>query len=194
MTATPTATIANLHPPEVRISSPRDYSDYGVYDLVVFAARAQDVEDGDLSDAIIWTSDLGGVIGQGASFEINAHRLRPGVHSITAAVSDSDSQSGQRIVIITIKGNNAPAIKINQPSEGQIFTDDQVFLDGTADDLEDGDVTDSLVWTSSIDGEVAKGQQASVRLSRGVHTITARATDRLGAQSERTITITVDNW
>jgi hypothetical protein len=40
-----------------------------------------------------------------------------------------------------------------------------------------GDYSDSIVWTSHIDGELGKGKKIAVRLSVGEHQITAAATN-----------------
>jgi hypothetical protein len=193
VTPTPTATdiVRNKYPPQVQVIEPSSYDQYAANDLITFSGTAEDVEDGDLSDKLIWTSDHNGEIGHGASFEIYADQLTPGFHTITASVSDSGDLSGESIVIITIVDNTPPKITVDEPSDGEVYYDNLVVFDGTAMDDEDGDVTESLVWTSDIDGDVAWGGQSAVSLSWGKHTITVTATDKMGASTPHTFTITL---
>ena len=63
---------------------------------------------------------------------------------------------------------------------------------GSASDVEDGDLTATLVWNSSIDGDFGTGGSFSTTtLSPGTHTITAQATDSLGVSSSAQISITI---
>lgn len=68
-----------------------------------------------------------------------------------------------------------------------------LILDGSATDVEDGVLDgESLVWESSLDGELGTGRElATNALSEGVHTITLTATDSQGASSEATLTVVV---
>lgn len=184
----------NANPPEVQITEPRSYDQYAAKELITFSGVAQDAEDGDLSDRIIWASDVNGEIGYGASFEVYANSLMPGIHIISAAVSDSGGLPAVSRVVISVAGNTPPTIDIIAPQDGGSYNDNQLDFAAIATDAEDGEVTDSLLWTSSIDGKVAIGGQSVVSLSLGVHTITVTATDSQGVSSEITITITITNF
>ena len=59
-------------------------------DLISFTGSANDVEDGDLSASISWSSNIDGVFGSGASVAIDT--LSPGFHTIIASVTDSDGK------------------------------------------------------------------------------------------------------
>lgn len=70
-----------------------------------------------------------------------------------------------------------------------------VYVDmmGWASDPEDGDISASLQWVSSIDGPLGSGPGPfSVALSSGVHTITATATSSTGQTASSQVTITVN--
>ncbi|MEL6654760.1 MAG: carbohydrate-binding protein, partial [Bacteroidota bacterium] len=58
--------------PSVSISSPTDAASFIVGDNVSFAGTANDIEDGDISASLSWSSDLDGAIGTGASYSINS--------------------------------------------------------------------------------------------------------------------------
>ena len=86
-----------------------------------------------------------------------------------------------------------PKVSITNPADGVTFgSGDAIDFDGTASDKEDGDVTASLVWTSSINGQIGIGGSISIAtLSDGDHTITASVTDSGGKTGSDFITIHV---
>ena len=74
--------------------------------------------------------------------------------------------------------NTAPVVTIASPSNGtSVGSGVTITFSGTAVDQERGDVTASLVWTSSLDGQIGLGATFTRALSPGTHTIVARATD-----------------
>lgn len=91
-------------------------------------------------------------------------------------------------------GNTAPSVTIDQPADGSIFTEgESVTFSGTAIDAEDGDISSSLVWTSSLDGQIGSGASFTTSsLSVGQHDITAEATDSGGLTGTDAITITIE--
>lgn len=93
----PTATIASPASGAVFISGSN----------IVFSGSASDAEDGNLSANLVWTSNLDGQIGVGASIQTSA--LREGNHTITASVTDSGGLTGsQSIGIVVGTLPNAP--------------------------------------------------------------------------------------
>jgi hypothetical protein len=80
-------------------------------------------------------------------------------------------------------GNNAPIVEITSPASNTTFTTaDTVSFAGTANDMEEGDLTSSIAWNSSLDGNLGSGGSIVVgSLSVGTHTITASTTDLGGA-------------
>jgi hypothetical protein len=87
-------------PPEVQINHPGDMEMRPANMPIPFVAGANDPEDGDLSGALIWTSNLSGQFGTGAMF--NAP-LTAGTHTITATVTDSDSNTAADSLILYIQ-------------------------------------------------------------------------------------------
>ena len=89
-------------------------------------------------------------------------------------------------------GNTAPSVTISSPANGASFTSgSSISFAGSASDAEDGDLTDSLVWTSSLDGQIGTGGSFSVTLNDGTHTITASAIDSGGLTGSASITVVV---
>jgi hypothetical protein len=85
-------------------------------------------------------------------------------------------------------------VQIASPAEGSTFLDVHlVNLSGWATDLEDGDLTPGLVWSSSLDGVLGSGGSAAATLSAGAHTITAQATDTGGNVTWSEIQVQVES-
>ena len=85
--------------PSVSISSPGNTASFSQGSLISFAGSATDTQDGNLTSAIVWTSNIDGSIGGGGSF---SRTLSAGTHTITASVTDSGGMSGSRSVTITV--------------------------------------------------------------------------------------------
>ena len=86
----------------------------------------------------------------------------------------------------------APAVSITIPVDGSSFDlSALIYFQGSATDPEDFDLTASLVWTSSKDGQIGTGESFSTTLSNGIHTITASVTDSGGNTANDSISITV---
>ncbi|HXV64941.1 MAG TPA: hypothetical protein VEK15_29860, partial [Vicinamibacteria bacterium] len=77
--------------PTVTITVPPDGSSFGVGAQITFSGTASDVEDGDLSASLSWTSDLDGGIGTGA--QVSTSTLSLGTHLISASITDSGGRS-----------------------------------------------------------------------------------------------------
>ena len=92
----------------------------------------------------------------------------------------------------TTPPNEPPTVSITSPADGSIFDSGATILfEGTASDPEDIDLTASLVWTSSIDGQIGIGGNFSTDLSDGTHTITVDVTDSGSETGSASIGITV---
>ena len=85
--------------PVVTISAPTNGTSFTTSDTITFAGSAVDAEDGTISNGLVWTSNISGQIGAGASF---ARTLPAGNHTITATVTDSGSLVGSNSVSITV--------------------------------------------------------------------------------------------
>ncbi|MCP4000511.1 MAG: DUF1566 domain-containing protein [Gammaproteobacteria bacterium] len=78
--------------------------------------------------------------------------------------------------------DTAPTITISEPDSVSIVLDTTVVnLAGVATDIEDGDISGSILWSSSIDSALGVGSSVQgVSLSLGVHTISATVQDSQG--------------
>ena len=97
-------------PPVVEISSPADGVAFEEGETIAFAGTATDAEDGNRSNSLIWTSNLSGPIGTGASFSA---MLSAGTHTITASVTDLDGSAGSDSVTITVTASTGGGISLS---------------------------------------------------------------------------------
>ncbi len=90
-------------------------------------------------------------------------------------------------------GNRKPAVKIISPLDNSAWLPtDTITFAGNALDLEDGDISYRLQWTSSIDGSIGSGPNfTKTGLSLGLHTIQASAIDDSGAVGVATVAVSV---
>jgi hypothetical protein len=80
--------------------------------------------------------------------------------------------------------NTPPVVAISSPIEPAVF-DESTWIDfaATGDDIEDGDLTSSLIWTSSLEGQFGTGGDISVRLMPGLHLVKAEVADSGGLEA-----------
>lgn len=180
--------------PDVAIASPTHGLTVGIGTSINFTGTALDNEDGDLSASLVWTSSLViGPIGTGAGFSTSS--LGAGTHIITASVTDSESTTSTDTIIITIT-NDPPVVSITSPPDAQTYAiGSNITFSATAADTEDGGLSASLVWTSSlVVGPIGTGAGFSTSsLGAGTHTITASVTDSDTNPGSDSITLTITN-
>jgi hypothetical protein len=162
-------------------------------DPVSFEANAYDVEDGELSASIQWTSSRNGSIGSGALLTTSS--LFAGTHVITATVVDADGNAVSKTLSLNVQpnGDTPPTIALLAPAEGLIVTQGAVInFQAVASDAQDGDRTANLQWTSSINGSIGSGGSISVStLSVGAHQIVATVDDTAGNSANAVVNIVV---
>src|SRR5207247_5722432 len=78
--------------------------------------------------------------------------------------------------------NNPPVVAISAPAiSSTVSYGSAITFTGSGTDAESGNCTASLIWTSSLDGQIGTGGSFSTSALRsGTHTITAKATDPAG--------------
>ncbi|MBI5945397.1 MAG: S8 family serine peptidase [Chloroflexi bacterium] len=89
--------------------------------------------------------------------------------------------------------NTLPTINVAAPANNSTFLQGApITFTATATDPEDGNISASLLWNSSIDGLIGTGGTfIKNNLSMGVHTITVTATDANNAVITSVFTITI---
>ena len=178
--------------PAVEIPFPSEGDVFTEGTSIVFSGSAIDQEEGVISNLLSWTSNIDGIIGSGDSFSLST--LSVGIHSITASVIDSGSNIGSHTHTITITGIvPLPTINILSPSDSNSYDEGaSVSFSGTGNDIEDGIISGSIIWTSDLDGIIGNGGSFSIStLSVGTHTIKASVTDSNSHTSSISLTITI---
>ena len=85
-----------------------------------------------------------------------------------------------------------PTVMITVPEDDGEFIDQEVIsFSANASDAEEGDLSPTILWTSSIDGEFGMGPSVLQTLSVGAHTISASVTDGDGLVGNDSITLQV---
>lgn len=152
---------------------------------ITLSATASDPQDGNLSASITWTSDLDGALSSPAQLSVGQHQL-------LANVSDSGGFIGSDTVTIHVV--NAPNVQINSPNSGVTLVEGEpIILSGTASDTEDGNLSSSLSWNSSLQGQLGSGSAPSVTFTAiGLHTVSAIVVDSDGYGPTVTPQITIE--
>jgi hypothetical protein len=84
-------------------------------------------------------------------------------------------------VLYFAASDGVPAVTISLPSNWSEFPSGSIVtLLGSAIDAEDGDLSESLQWTSNLSGVLGSGRSLGVALPDGSHVITASASDWRG--------------
>ncbi|MFC1707336.1 hypothetical protein ACFL59_11065, partial [Planctomycetota bacterium] len=186
--------------PSVNITAPPDGSTLTQNVPVAFSATATDIQNGNLSAGITWSSN------QDGAFPVMAgkHAGLSGdkTHVITASATDQGSpgMTGSGSISVYVK-NPPPTIGVIGLSRNrtQFITGEKVIFSATAEDPNGGPVGESIdvkadiVWTSSLMGDpLGTGGSASPTLPVGNHVIKANVTDRNGkAATEKTINVEI---
>ena len=84
-----------------------------------------------------------------------------------------------------------PDVVIDTPATTTVVSGTPMTFTGEATDATDGDLTDSLVWSSTRDGSLGTGETVTATLSVGTHIIAATVTDSSGLIDADTITVNV---
>lgn len=180
--------------PTLAITSPVNETVFTVGDAITFGGSASDVEEGSLSESITWSSSIDGEIGTGSSLTLT--NLSIGTHTITAEVTDSKGVTGSASVTITVNpANSVPTVSITDPVNEAVYTaGDSITFSGSASDAEDGDLSASMTWTSSLDGVIGTGSTFTLtNLSVGTHTITVEVTNSKGMSNSDSLNILVNS-
>jgi hypothetical protein len=112
------------------------------------------------------------------------------------ATDDSDAASGLvrgRITIHSSGQNTAPVVTITSPPDGLVVDyGTAIAFSATAHDQEEGDLSGSIGWSSSLDGFLYSGAEFTRSdLAAGSHTITASVTDAGGLVGTASINLTI---
>jgi hypothetical protein len=175
--------------PVVRILHPPDGAQAVVGVPVAFHGSALDDVEGEMGAALVWTSDLQGLLGTGTALTVP---LVPGRHLVTAAVTDHDGLRSTAQVGLQVLPPGSPMLTIIEPRSGRRFaTGEPVTFTAVAEDERDGLLSARVQWTSDLDGSLGVGASSTRTLSAGMHRVTALVNDDDGLQAAATIAVDV---
>ena len=153
----------------------------------------------DTSCSIIGTTQADCVLGdipagEDLTITLSLRGQNPGQAILDAEITADNDQNAlnntaQGILNLT---NTDPIVTILSPPNGAILSaSNPVTLVGEASDLEDGELTGQLEWTSDLDGPLGNGGNLTPTLSLGTHRITAMVEDSDDSQGSQVIVITI---
>jgi leucyl aminopeptidase len=140
-------------------------------------------------------------------FESRMSQYNPNIHTSgdTLAVSGNNANHAIKFAKLATayvaeiaKGqlgavvSSEPVLSISAPASDSSYQQGTpVTLAGSATDAQDGTLSASIQWASSLDGSLGTGDSRTTTLSVGTHTITARIVDSSGLSATATTTVTI---
>ena len=91
-------------PPTVAISSPLTNSVFTLANTITFTGTASDVEDGTLTPALSWSSNLAGPLGVGGTI---SRTLGAGTHTISASATDANGATRTAAVTVIVNDTSS---------------------------------------------------------------------------------------
>ncbi len=192
--------------PVARIFAPVEglSSDHG--EALNLSGSCIDPESPEETLAASWTSDIDGVLVEGAPDEQgnvsgSVLALSEGPHVITLVCTDPDGAEGTDIKNIIVEPNEPPSVEIDEPDNGDDFTtDDSIEMEiSVRDDVDDAELLLVSV-ESDLDGLLADGLipgsdgelVAVISLLSGEHLVTVSAVDTEGGVGTATVALSVE--
>jgi ELWxxDGT repeat protein len=183
---------ASNPPPTVSLTSPAESVTFLTTDSIAFSADAND--NGSVSKVEFFANGIS--IGSDTTSPYSiATTLAAGNYSITAKATDNlGATTTSAAVSITVKAPNPPpTVSLTSPAESATFlTTASITFSGDAND--DGSVSKVEFFANglSIGSDTTSPYSISTTLAAGNYSITAKATDNLGASTTSTaVSITV---
>jgi hypothetical protein len=194
--------IMSMHSPTVTVIAPNGGETLTLGSIVRWRATDADDPNGEsLRFHILYSPDNGNswhalaLSVQGSEWQVSDLSDLPGSNQgrIRVVVNDGfNTTQDDSDTTFTVPGNN-PLSLIIYPVSGSSFAEnEEVYLFGTATDIEDGPLPESsLTWSSDIDGDLGTGAELAIQLSNGMHSITLEAIDSEGNVAQDRIIVWV---
>jgi hypothetical protein len=194
-------------PPSVVINEPSEGSTFLVGESVLFSGTARSASE-DLTDLThVWVSSNEEVcpitpVPDDGKPTCVIKFAEAGEQTVTVTVTDPQSDIGTASVTVNIMENAAPTITILSPTDGEVFTPDELIsIQAQVDDLEDPSHLLDVTVESSIDGQlplsVTPGTDGfitdSTYLTAGTHYLTYTVADKLENTASQAITVVVNS-
>ena len=152
---------------------------------VSFVVVANHETEGDISGQTQWRSNIDGDLGSGATI---TPILGVGKHSITAFFTDTQgvTVTDWMTVYVSATTENAPEMTVYVPFEDSVFSPNyRLVFQASAFDLEDGDLSANIEWTTNVGDFNAVGDRVEVTfVTTGRQKVIVRVTDSDGITTE----------
>lgn len=113
-----------------------------------------------------------------------------GLAAISITVSDGTASVTETFQLTV--SNAPPIVVIDSPADNiYVAVGTDIVFQATANDVEDGVISSSISWLSSLDGALGSGGFITANLTQGVHSVSASVTDSFSASSVAGITINI---
>jgi hypothetical protein len=172
-------------PPVVSILAPFNASFFDANATVLFSANNTFDPDANSTLEFIWSFPTEVIQGTDLRYLYYTNFTAAGTYTVSLTVRDNESLEGYANVTVTIRPQNAPPVAvIAGPAEGtRFFTNEFIDFSGTGSLDPEGSPL-SFFWSTNRSGQFGTGENLSVRLPEGAHTITLTVVDnRTGANS-----------
>jgi hypothetical protein len=186
------------HAPTVKVVSPKGRGRLGRHVRVRW--RSHDADGGRLTYSVLYSPGGSSFVPIAAdlhktSYRVDTRRL-PGGHRARFRVVATD---GVRTGIATSKAAGSlafkrPRVSIASPQRGSSFTEgDRIQFVANVEDIQDQPHFPSrkIVWRSSLQGVIGRGEAISAALKPGTHRISVKATNTGGKTATATRTVDV---
>ncbi|HEX7719290.1 MAG TPA: Ig-like domain-containing protein, partial [Woeseiaceae bacterium] len=133
-TDTITVNVSGNAAPVVTITAPADGAMFDPGETITFIGSANDAEDGNLTAALSWTSDLDGPLGTGGEI---SDVLSDGTHVVTASVTDNGGLTRSQQITVSVAPPPQPSALIQVNPGGGLaastFTSNSFIITNTGD-------------------------------------------------------------
>ncbi|MEE8476622.1 MAG: PKD domain-containing protein, partial [Myxococcota bacterium] len=171
-------------PPSVSIASPTNGASFAQGESILFSGSASDVEDGDLSASLSWSSSVDGFLGTGANASLAT--LSVGSHFILAEAVDSEGAQGSASVTISVGAGNQPPVAGFDATTNGLSVD---FVDTSTDD----GVIVTRLWGFGYGNTSSLTNPTHSYAAGGTFVVTLTVTDDAGATGSASQSVTVSD-
>lgn len=187
--------------PQVTVLTPNGGEEVG--ESLEITWEASDADDDELSYTVLYSADGGDtyqpiVVGYPTNSLVvtdldDLTGSEEGVVKVVASDgvnTGSDTSDG----VFSVPGGPPTAIILGPENGGTYPLGGKVPFHGVASDREDGTFSDTLTWSSDLDGMLGAGPRFTIAdLTPGVHEITLQASDSDGEKSSSSVHIKIDD-